>query len=83
MSKTALMNLGGWRMPHSRRLIHVSHSYIINREIHLRLLYNMFLFSLLTELSSTMDKKYDAVLITNTVPMYPAFKSKSVFNHSC
>uniref|UniRef100_A0A3B5AZG4 Ectonucleotide pyrophosphatase/phosphodiesterase 2 n=1 Tax=Stegastes partitus TaxID=144197 RepID=A0A3B5AZG4_9TELE len=29
------------------------------------------------QLSSNMDKKYDAVLITNTVPMYPAFKSKS------
>ncbi|GLD48627.1 ectonucleotide pyrophosphatase/phosphodiesterase family member 2 [Lates japonicus] len=26
------------------------------------------------QLSSTIDKKYDAVLITNTVPMYPAFK---------
>ncbi|XP_029928201.1 autotaxin isoform X1 [Myripristis murdjan] len=26
------------------------------------------------QLSSTMDGKYDAVLITNTVPMYPAFK---------
>uniref|UniRef100_A0A3Q3JMS9 SMB domain-containing protein n=1 Tax=Monopterus albus TaxID=43700 RepID=A0A3Q3JMS9_MONAL len=26
------------------------------------------------QLSSTTDKKYDAVLITNTVPMYPAFK---------
>uniref|UniRef100_A0A3P8S3S9 Ectonucleotide pyrophosphatase/phosphodiesterase 2 n=1 Tax=Amphiprion percula TaxID=161767 RepID=A0A3P8S3S9_AMPPE len=26
------------------------------------------------QLSSNVDKKYDAVLITNTVPMYPAFK---------
>ncbi|XP_030606550.1 autotaxin isoform X2 [Archocentrus centrarchus] len=26
------------------------------------------------QLSSNIDKKYDAVLITNTVPMYPAFK---------
>uniref|UniRef100_A0A3P8VUV1 Ectonucleotide pyrophosphatase/phosphodiesterase 2 n=1 Tax=Cynoglossus semilaevis TaxID=244447 RepID=A0A3P8VUV1_CYNSE len=26
------------------------------------------------QLSSAMDKKYDAVLITNTVPMYPAFR---------
>ncbi|XP_032373838.1 autotaxin isoform X2 [Etheostoma spectabile] len=26
------------------------------------------------QLSSAIDKKYDAVLITNTVPMYPAFK---------
>ncbi|XP_068612500.1 autotaxin [Brachionichthys hirsutus] len=26
------------------------------------------------QLSSTMDKKHDGVLITNTVPMYPAFK---------
>ncbi|XP_062320727.1 ectonucleotide pyrophosphatase/phosphodiesterase family member 2 isoform X2 [Osmerus eperlanus] len=26
------------------------------------------------QLSSTQDGKYDAVLITNTVPMYPAFK---------
>ncbi|XP_034029789.1 ectonucleotide pyrophosphatase/phosphodiesterase family member 2 isoform X1 [Thalassophryne amazonica] len=26
------------------------------------------------QLSSTLDRKYDAVLITNTVPMYPAFK---------
>uniref|UniRef100_A0A3B4YGQ3 Ectonucleotide pyrophosphatase/phosphodiesterase 2 n=1 Tax=Seriola lalandi dorsalis TaxID=1841481 RepID=A0A3B4YGQ3_SERLL len=26
------------------------------------------------QLSSTTDKKYDAVLITNTVPMFPAFK---------
>uniref|UniRef100_A0A8C4NK51 SMB domain-containing protein n=1 Tax=Dicentrarchus labrax TaxID=13489 RepID=A0A8C4NK51_DICLA len=26
------------------------------------------------QLSSTIDRKYDAVLITNTVPMYPAFK---------
>uniref|UniRef100_A0A669DKF6 Ectonucleotide pyrophosphatase/phosphodiesterase 2 n=1 Tax=Oreochromis niloticus TaxID=8128 RepID=A0A669DKF6_ORENI len=26
------------------------------------------------QLSSNLDKKYDAVLITNTVPMYPAFK---------
>ncbi|KAM7382386.1 hypothetical protein PAMP_002115 [Pampus punctatissimus] len=26
------------------------------------------------QLSSGIDKKYDAVLITNTVPMYPAFK---------
>ncbi|XP_035862691.1 ectonucleotide pyrophosphatase/phosphodiesterase family member 2 isoform X1 [Sander lucioperca] len=26
------------------------------------------------QLSSAVDKKYDAVLITNTVPMYPAFK---------
>ncbi|KAM6967948.1 autotaxin [Aplochiton taeniatus] len=26
------------------------------------------------QLSSTLDEKYDAVLITNTVPMYPAFK---------
>uniref|UniRef100_H2UDZ8 Ectonucleotide pyrophosphatase/phosphodiesterase 2 n=1 Tax=Takifugu rubripes TaxID=31033 RepID=H2UDZ8_TAKRU len=28
----------------------------------------------LTELSSNGEKKYDAVVITNTVPMYPAFK---------
>uniref|UniRef100_A0A8C6VVF7 Ectonucleotide pyrophosphatase/phosphodiesterase 2 n=1 Tax=Nothobranchius furzeri TaxID=105023 RepID=A0A8C6VVF7_NOTFU len=26
------------------------------------------------QLSSNLDKKYDAVLITNTVPMYPAFR---------
>uniref|UniRef100_A0A3B5R4L4 Ectonucleotide pyrophosphatase/phosphodiesterase 2 n=1 Tax=Xiphophorus maculatus TaxID=8083 RepID=A0A3B5R4L4_XIPMA len=26
------------------------------------------------QLSSNLEKKYDAVLITNTVPMYPAFK---------
>uniref|UniRef100_A0A7N8WZV4 Ectonucleotide pyrophosphatase/phosphodiesterase 2 n=1 Tax=Mastacembelus armatus TaxID=205130 RepID=A0A7N8WZV4_9TELE len=26
------------------------------------------------QLSSTIDKKYEAVLITNSVPMYPAFK---------
>ncbi|XP_071062212.1 autotaxin isoform X1 [Pseudochaenichthys georgianus] len=26
------------------------------------------------QLSSSIEKKYDAVLITNTVPMYPAFK---------
>lgn len=25
-----------------------------------------------------MDRKHDAVLITNTVPMYPAFKSESL-----
>lgn len=34
--------------------------------------------SLFTELSLNIEKRYDALLITNTVPMYPAFKSKSV-----
>ncbi|XP_044062860.1 ectonucleotide pyrophosphatase/phosphodiesterase family member 2 isoform X3 [Siniperca chuatsi] len=33
-----------------------------------------FAFLYPPQLSSTTDKKYDAVLITNTVPMYPAFK---------
>uniref|UniRef100_A0A3Q2SZZ4 Ectonucleotide pyrophosphatase/phosphodiesterase 2 n=1 Tax=Fundulus heteroclitus TaxID=8078 RepID=A0A3Q2SZZ4_FUNHE len=28
------------------------------------------------QLSSNLEKKYEAVLITNTVPMYPAFKSE-------
>uniref|UniRef100_A0A665WQJ8 SMB domain-containing protein n=1 Tax=Echeneis naucrates TaxID=173247 RepID=A0A665WQJ8_ECHNA len=31
------------------------------------------------QLSSSTEKKYDAVLITNTVPVYPAFKSESVY----
>ena len=39
-------------------------------------LYFLFFIFLFTELSSNWEKKYDAVLITNTVPMYPAFKSK-------
>ena len=33
-------------------------------------------FLALTELASSPDTKYDAELITNTVPMYPAFKSE-------
>jgi len=33
----------------------------------------IFLFS---ELSSSAEAKYDAFLITNIIPMYPAFKSK-------
>lgn len=33
-------------------------------------------FVFLTELSSTSEKKYDAIVVTNSVPMYPAFKSK-------
>lgn len=30
----------------------------------------------ISEYSLNMEKRYDALLITNTVPMYPAFKSK-------
>uniref|UniRef100_A0A7N6A0C1 SMB domain-containing protein n=1 Tax=Anabas testudineus TaxID=64144 RepID=A0A7N6A0C1_ANATE len=33
-----------------------------------------FAFLYPPQLSLTTDKKYDAILITNTVPMYPAFK---------
>uniref|UniRef100_A0A8D3D1L8 SMB domain-containing protein n=1 Tax=Scophthalmus maximus TaxID=52904 RepID=A0A8D3D1L8_SCOMX len=33
-----------------------------------------FAFLYPPQLSSTVDKKYDGVLITNTVPMFPAFK---------
>lgn len=36
---------------------------------------NVDVFPCGTELSSNGEKKYDAVVITNTVPMYPAFKS--------
>ncbi|XP_052359992.1 ectonucleotide pyrophosphatase/phosphodiesterase family member 2-like [Oncorhynchus keta] len=36
-----------------------------------------FAFLYPPQLAPTQDGKFDAVLITNTVPMYPAFKSKS------
>lgn len=39
-------------------------------------LISIFLFS---ELSSSAEAKYDAFLITNIIPMYPAFKSKCWF----
>uniref|UniRef100_A0A7N8WPM1 Ectonucleotide pyrophosphatase/phosphodiesterase 2 n=1 Tax=Mastacembelus armatus TaxID=205130 RepID=A0A7N8WPM1_9TELE len=34
------------------------------------------------QLSSTIDKKYEAVLITNSVPMYPAFKIWGYFQRA-
>lgn len=37
-------------------------------------LLSLVLVSFLTELASSNDARFDALLITNTVPMYPAFK---------
>lgn len=36
----------------------------------------LVLVSLLAELASSNDARYEALLITNTVPIYPAFKRK-------
>lgn len=40
--------------------------------------YSGCLFSTFTVFSTSAASRYDASLITNTVPMYPAFKSESI-----